>query len=175
LEHHTYSEDDVEEGGIKIKINFVHENGNFFRAEVGKKVKNFILIPNHHFWMSEGSLKKILKNIRLWVKGGILLKINLPLWYSGEDKNSTFLLHLYELVRVFIYQLGRRTMGHLVIIQNMWEQIGPPKLARSRNRPPVFTFLNIFYIKAMNFLCSEVLLACQLNPGTPTSPGSSIG
>jgi hypothetical protein len=34
LQHHTYSEDDVEEGGIKIKI-------NFFRAEVGgKKVKN---------------------------------------------------------------------------------------------------------------------------------------
>jgi hypothetical protein len=28
LEHHTYSEDDVEEGGIKIK-----KNGNFF--EVG--------------------------------------------------------------------------------------------------------------------------------------------
>jgi hypothetical protein len=41
LEHHTYSEDDVEEGGVKIKIkNFVHENGNFFRAEVGEKVKN---------------------------------------------------------------------------------------------------------------------------------------
>jgi hypothetical protein len=34
LEHHTYSEDDVEEGGIKIK-----KNGNLFRAEVGKKVK----------------------------------------------------------------------------------------------------------------------------------------
>jgi hypothetical protein len=33
LEHHTYSEDDVEEGGIKM------ENGHFFRAEVGKKVK----------------------------------------------------------------------------------------------------------------------------------------
>jgi hypothetical protein len=28
------------------------------RVEVGKKVKNknFIFIPNHHFWMSEGSL-----------------------------------------------------------------------------------------------------------------------
>jgi hypothetical protein len=43
LEHHTYSEDEVEEGGIKIKKNyFIHENGNFFRAEVGKKVKNKI-------------------------------------------------------------------------------------------------------------------------------------
>jgi hypothetical protein len=41
LEHHTYREDDVEEGGIKIKkkIKVFHENGNFFRAEVGKKVK----------------------------------------------------------------------------------------------------------------------------------------
>jgi hypothetical protein len=40
LEHHTLSEDDVEEGGIKIKknIKFVHENGNSFWAEVGKKV-----------------------------------------------------------------------------------------------------------------------------------------
>jgi hypothetical protein len=42
------------------QTNFFHENGNFFRAEVGKKVKNtnkkFIFIPNHHFWMSEGSL-----------------------------------------------------------------------------------------------------------------------
>jgi hypothetical protein len=36
LEHHTYSEDDVDEGGIKIKkTNFLHENGNFFRVEVG--------------------------------------------------------------------------------------------------------------------------------------------
>jgi hypothetical protein len=32
------SEDDVEEGGIKIKKTFFsHENGNFFRAEVGKR------------------------------------------------------------------------------------------------------------------------------------------
>jgi hypothetical protein len=54
LEHHTYSEDDVEEGGIKIKKTTIfHENGNFFRAEVGKKVKN------HHIWMSEGSLNKL--------------------------------------------------------------------------------------------------------------------
>jgi hypothetical protein len=48
LEHQTYSEDDVEEGGIKInkKINyFFHENCNFFMTEVGK----FIFIPNHHF------------------------------------------------------------------------------------------------------------------------------
>jgi hypothetical protein len=36
LEHHTYSEDDVEEGGIKIKK-------QFFRAEVGIKVKNKFL------------------------------------------------------------------------------------------------------------------------------------
>jgi hypothetical protein len=41
LEHHTYSADDVEEGGIKIKKKnkgqfFFHENDNFFRAEVGK-------------------------------------------------------------------------------------------------------------------------------------------
>jgi hypothetical protein len=35
----------------------------FWGAEVGKKVKNkiikFIFIPNHHFWMSEGSLNKV--------------------------------------------------------------------------------------------------------------------
>jgi hypothetical protein len=37
LEHHTYSDDDVEEGGIKIQKKFVHENGSFFRAEVGGK------------------------------------------------------------------------------------------------------------------------------------------
>jgi hypothetical protein len=46
LEHHTYREDDVEEGGTKIKrkkLIFVHENGNFF-----------FFIPNHHFWISEG-------------------------------------------------------------------------------------------------------------------------
>jgi hypothetical protein len=57
LEHHTYSEDNVEEGGIKIKkIIFVHENGNFFRVVRGKRKKiKFYLIPNHHFWMSEGS------------------------------------------------------------------------------------------------------------------------
>jgi hypothetical protein len=38
-EHHTYSEDDVEEGEIKInKTNFFHENGNFCRAKVGKNI-----------------------------------------------------------------------------------------------------------------------------------------
>jgi hypothetical protein len=36
-----------------------HENSNFFKAEVGKKVKNQNFIPNHHFWMSEGSLSKV--------------------------------------------------------------------------------------------------------------------
>jgi hypothetical protein len=38
LEHHTCSEDDVEEGGLKRKEKnkFFHENGNFFRANVGK-------------------------------------------------------------------------------------------------------------------------------------------
>jgi hypothetical protein len=60
LEHHTYR--DVEEGGIKKrkKINFVHENG-----KKGKKKYYFyfIFIPNHHFWMSEGSLNKVQKNI----------------------------------------------------------------------------------------------------------------
>jgi hypothetical protein len=58
FEHHTYSEDDEEDGiKIKQKQNFFLEDGNFWRAEVGKKVKNkkFIFIPNHHFWMSEGS------------------------------------------------------------------------------------------------------------------------
>jgi hypothetical protein len=37
--HHTYSEDDVEEGGIKIKkkINFFSGKWQFFRAEVGKR------------------------------------------------------------------------------------------------------------------------------------------
>jgi hypothetical protein len=40
LEHHTNSEDDVEEGGIKIK----------------KKKYKFIFIPSRLFWMSEGSL-----------------------------------------------------------------------------------------------------------------------
>jgi hypothetical protein len=42
LEHHVYSEDDVGEGGIKIKkIIFFHENGNFFGRRSGeKKVKN---------------------------------------------------------------------------------------------------------------------------------------
>jgi hypothetical protein len=62
LEHHTYSEDDVEEGGIKIKKEKkFHENGNFFRAEVGgrKKGKKLIFIPNDHFWMSKGSLNKV--------------------------------------------------------------------------------------------------------------------
>jgi hypothetical protein len=48
---YLYSEDDVEEGGIEINKNnyFFHENGNFFRVEVGKIL---IFIPNHHFWMS---------------------------------------------------------------------------------------------------------------------------
>jgi hypothetical protein len=57
LEHHTYSEDDVE-GGIKIKKKIKIKN--FFRAEVEslkKKKKNFI--PNRHFWMLEGSLNKV--------------------------------------------------------------------------------------------------------------------
>jgi hypothetical protein len=41
LEHHTYIEYDVEEGGIKINLKKdFHENCNFFRAGVGKKVKN---------------------------------------------------------------------------------------------------------------------------------------
>jgi hypothetical protein len=46
LEHRTYSEDDVKEGGIKIKKTkkHFHENGNFFRAEVGKKVKKAPLL-----------------------------------------------------------------------------------------------------------------------------------
>jgi hypothetical protein len=50
LEHHTYSEDDVEsiveEGGIKIKknITFFHENGNFFTFRVGKKVKKNLFL-----------------------------------------------------------------------------------------------------------------------------------
>jgi hypothetical protein len=34
LEHHSYSEDDVEEGGIKIKKN---ENGNFLGRRSEKK------------------------------------------------------------------------------------------------------------------------------------------
>jgi hypothetical protein len=40
LEHHTYSEDIVEEGGIKIKekkIIFSHENGNFLGGGGWKK------------------------------------------------------------------------------------------------------------------------------------------
>jgi hypothetical protein len=38
LEHHTYSEDDVEEGGIKIKkIFFSHENGNFLGRRSEKR------------------------------------------------------------------------------------------------------------------------------------------
>jgi hypothetical protein len=42
LEHHTYREDDVEEGGIKIKNKikfFSHENGNFLGRRSGKKGK----------------------------------------------------------------------------------------------------------------------------------------
>jgi hypothetical protein len=47
LEHHTYSEDDVEEPGggwnnNKEKFNFFNENGNGWKK--GKK-----MIPNHHF------------------------------------------------------------------------------------------------------------------------------
>jgi hypothetical protein len=53
---------DVEEGGIKIKkkIFFFHENGNCLGRKSEKKQKMFIFIPNpnHHFWMSEGSLNK---------------------------------------------------------------------------------------------------------------------
>jgi hypothetical protein len=41
LEHHTYSGDDVEEGGIKIKKK--QKNGDFFRAEVGEKGKKDFL------------------------------------------------------------------------------------------------------------------------------------
>jgi hypothetical protein len=38
LEHHTYREDDVEEGGTKIKkTNFFSENGNFLGSEKGQK------------------------------------------------------------------------------------------------------------------------------------------
>jgi glutamine amidotransferase-like uncharacterized protein len=54
LEHHTYSEDDVEEGGIKIKKKtFFHENGDFLGLCCGQKIgetffsSNFIFIPNH--------------------------------------------------------------------------------------------------------------------------------
>jgi hypothetical protein len=63
LEHDIYSEVGVEEGGIKIKkkINFFHENGNFFRA------KKIIFIPNHHFWMSEGSQTRYKKIFALAV------------------------------------------------------------------------------------------------------------
>jgi hypothetical protein len=54
------------------------------------------------------------------------------------------------------------------------EQIGPSKQARSRNRPPVFTFLKIFD-KGYEFSAPK---SSRLNPGTPTgldtSPGSSI-
>jgi hypothetical protein len=57
LEQHTYSEDDVEEGGIKIKktIKFCSIKWQFFW------LKNFIFIPNPQFWMSEGSLNKGIK------------------------------------------------------------------------------------------------------------------
>jgi hypothetical protein len=41
LQHHTYSEDDVEEGGIKNN-NFFRENSNFFRTKVGKNKKFFL-------------------------------------------------------------------------------------------------------------------------------------
>jgi hypothetical protein len=38
LEHHTYSEDDVEEGGITIKkTNFVPENSNFLGRRSEKR------------------------------------------------------------------------------------------------------------------------------------------
>jgi hypothetical protein len=60
LEHHTYREDDVEDGGIKIKKNILifHENDNFWGVDVGKKVKKKNH-SNHHFWMSEGSLSNV--------------------------------------------------------------------------------------------------------------------
>jgi hypothetical protein len=39
LEHHTYSQDDVEEGGIKIKKKqkIAHENGNFLGQRSEKR------------------------------------------------------------------------------------------------------------------------------------------
>jgi hypothetical protein len=60
LEHHTYSEDDVEEGGIKIKKNyFVHENfkKNYFYSkspllDVGTRyIKKYS--PNHPVAMEQ--------------------------------------------------------------------------------------------------------------------------
>jgi hypothetical protein len=57
LEHHTYSED-------KKKNNFFHENGNFFRAEVGKKVKNKKI-------KSDFYSKSSLLDVRGFVKQGI--------------------------------------------------------------------------------------------------------
>jgi hypothetical protein len=38
---YTYSEDDVEEGGIKIKKKNEYENGNFFKGGRRKKGKKF--------------------------------------------------------------------------------------------------------------------------------------
>jgi hypothetical protein len=38
MEHHTCREDDVEEGGIEIKKNIFHENGDFFKVEVQNKI-----------------------------------------------------------------------------------------------------------------------------------------
>jgi hypothetical protein len=55
LEHHTYSE----EGGIKIKkakLIFFMKMAIFLG---GGRKKGIIFIPNHHFWMSEGSLNKV--------------------------------------------------------------------------------------------------------------------
>jgi hypothetical protein len=58
LEHHTYNKDDVEEeGGIKIKKRKIFMKMAIFLRR-NKQNKNFIFIPNHHFWMSEGSLNK---------------------------------------------------------------------------------------------------------------------
>jgi hypothetical protein len=56
LEHHTYSEDDVEEGGIKIKqiFFFLMKMAIFLGRRSEKRQKNFkkiIFIPNHHFWV----------------------------------------------------------------------------------------------------------------------------
>jgi hypothetical protein len=64
LEHHTYSEDDVEEGGIKIKKKKM-KMAIFLGRRSEKRLKKKFVIPSRHFWMSEGSLNKVSKNIRL--------------------------------------------------------------------------------------------------------------
>jgi hypothetical protein len=56
LEHHTYSDYDVEEGGKKM-FSFIFL---WRSSEKGKNErKKIIFIPNHHFLMSEGSLNKV--------------------------------------------------------------------------------------------------------------------